>query len=250
VSYDQLGDDDSGGLHGVFVGIVTNNEDAEGLGRVKLKFPWRDAEDESAWARIAVPMAGSEYGTYYLPEVDDEVLVAFEDGDIHAPYVLGSLWNGQSKPPADNTDGENNERTVTSRSGHAVSMNDSDEEGAITIETAAGHTITLDDGGEGITIADSSGSNSVEFDGSGGEISITAANKISLSANEIQLDGTQGITMSGQAVSISGQGKVELSSSAQLAISSQGMLDLDATGMMNIKSSAILAIKGSLIQLN
>src|SRR5215510_16339114 len=111
-------------LNGVMVGVVTNNQDPEGLGRVKVRFPWFSNEDESGWARIAAPMAGKERGIYFLPEVDDEVLVAFEHGRVDHPYVLGCLWNGQDTAPENNNDGENNHRTIKSRSGHVVRLND------------------------------------------------------------------------------------------------------------------------------
>ena len=75
-------------LYGVVVGIVTNNQDPDGMGRVKVRFPWLSATEESWWARIAVPMAGKDRGAYFLPEVDDEVLVAFEHGEVRSPYLL------------------------------------------------------------------------------------------------------------------------------------------------------------------
>ena len=86
-------------IYGVVVGVVTNNQDPEELGRVKVKFPWLSDADESDWARIATPMAGNEKGIYFLPEVDDEVLVVFEHGDLRFPYIIGALWNGQAPPP-------------------------------------------------------------------------------------------------------------------------------------------------------
>src|SRR5689334_2824184 len=95
-------------LFGVVVGVVTNIQDDQGLGRVKVKFPWLSDTDESHWARVAVPMAGHQRGFYFLPEVDDEVLVAFEHGSADYPYILGALWNGKDEPPASNGDGKNN----------------------------------------------------------------------------------------------------------------------------------------------
>ena len=86
-------------IYGVVIGIVTNNQDPDKLGRVKVQFPWLSNEDESFWARIASPMAGDKRGIYFLPEVDDEVLVVFEHGDMRFPYVIGALWNGQDSPP-------------------------------------------------------------------------------------------------------------------------------------------------------
>src|ERR1700750_1699162 len=86
-------------LHGVVIGIVTNNQDPDGMHRVKVRFPWLNLDDESHWARVATPMAGDKRGAYFLPEPDDEVLVAFEHGSLEHPYVIGSLWNGKDKAP-------------------------------------------------------------------------------------------------------------------------------------------------------
>jgi type VI secretion system VgrG family protein len=86
---------------GTITAIVTNNNDPDRLYRVKVKFPW--GEFESDWARVAVPYRG---GVFFLPEVDDEVLVAFEGGDPRRPYVVGSLYNGRDRPPAPSSDGK------------------------------------------------------------------------------------------------------------------------------------------------
>ncbi len=87
-------------MTGAVIGVVTNNSDPDGMGRVKLRFPWLTDSHESSWARVAAPMAGNNRGAYFLPEVDDEVLVVFEQGDMRFPFVLGSLWNGKDKAPA------------------------------------------------------------------------------------------------------------------------------------------------------
>src|SRR5215510_12918555 len=94
----------TGRVYGVVIGTVTDNKDPGGLGRVKLRFPWLVEDDESDWAPLATLMAGNQRGSFFLPEVDDEVLVAFFHGDPRYPFVLGSLWNGQDKPPATNAD--------------------------------------------------------------------------------------------------------------------------------------------------
>src|SRR5438552_656128 len=150
-------------LYGVMVGVVTNNQDPEGLGRVKVRFPWFSNEDESNWARVAAPMAGKERGFYFLPEVEDEVLVAFEHGDVRFPYVVGSLWNGKDAPPASNGDGKNNVRVIKSRSGHVVRLTD-------------------EDGKEMIEIVDKSAKNSIRIDTSKNTITITSDKDIVLSA--------------------------------------------------------------------
>jgi uncharacterized protein involved in type VI secretion and phage assembly len=124
---DKLGQKGSKeGILGVVVGIVTNNQDPDGLGRVKVKIPRLSGDDESNWARIVSFMAGKERGSFFLPEVDDEVLVAFEYGNINIPYIIGSLWNGKDKPPISNDDGKNNFRIIKSRSGHLIRLDDTD----------------------------------------------------------------------------------------------------------------------------
>ncbi|MBD2438756.1 phage baseplate assembly protein V [Nostoc sp. FACHB-110] len=125
-------------LYGVTVGIVTNNQDPKKEGRVKLKFPYLSNAEESSWSRVLTPMAGNDRGIYFLPEVDDEVLVAFEHGDIHFPYILGALWNGQDKPPGKNDDGKNNQRIIKSRSGHQIILDDTDGEEQIIIQDKTG----------------------------------------------------------------------------------------------------------------
>jgi uncharacterized protein involved in type VI secretion and phage assembly len=122
-----------GRFFGVTVGIVTNNKDEEGLGRVKVKFPWLSDSDESYWARVLTPMAGKEMGIYFLPEVNDEVLVAFAHGDMESPYILGAVWNGEDKPPETNSDGKNNLRLIKSRSGHQIILDDTEGQERIVI---------------------------------------------------------------------------------------------------------------------
>ncbi len=127
------------GFNGVVVGLVTNNKDDEKkLGRVKVKFPWLDENQESHWARIATPDAGPKRGVMWLPEVNDEVLVAFEHGDVNTPYVLGGLWNGKDETPiplsdAVGSDGKVNQRIIKSRSGHVIILDDTEGKESITI---------------------------------------------------------------------------------------------------------------------
>ncbi|WP_336364721.1 phage baseplate assembly protein V [Halalkalicoccus salilacus] len=183
------------GINGVVVGIVTANKDPENMGRVRVTFPWMEDAGPSYWARTATMMAGPDRGTYFLPEIEDEVLVAFEAGDVNHPYVLGALWNGQEAPPADNADGANNIRTIRSRNGHQVTFDDGDQGGSVEVATSGGRRIALDDssGSERIVIED--GQNSIEVDSTGGSVSITGAGMVNVQAPAIELKGDGNVTI-------------------------------------------------------
>ncbi len=175
----------SGRIYGVVTGIVTDNQDPDELGRVKVKFPWLSEEAESAWARIATLMAGPERGTFFLPEVDDEVLVAFEHGDLRYPYVLGALWNGQDTPLEKNSDGENNKRLLKSRSGLTILLDDTS-------------------GSEKIEIADKEGENKLTISMADQKISLTSGGDIEIMAEQ----GT--LTLSAQTIKIDSSGEMEV----------------------------------------
>lgn len=198
--------DRSSRIQGVMIGIVTNNQDPEGLARVKLTFPWRGASDESNWARVAVPSAGKDRGIYFLPEVGDEVLVAFESGDINHPYVLGSLWNGKDTPPSSNDDGNNNMRVIKSRSGHEIVLDDTDGKENITIKSKDGQTITLTDGSGGPKLEfKDSGGNSVVIDGAGNEIAVKSSQKVTIKSSMVQIEADASMTLkSGGTLKIQG----------------------------------------------
>ncbi|MDQ3805103.1 MAG: phage baseplate assembly protein V [Acidobacteriota bacterium] len=227
------GDDDdraarAGKFYGVVVGVVTNNQDPEKLGRVKVKFPWLADTDESSWARQAVLMAGGGRGTFFLPEVGDEVLVAFEHGDVRFPFVLGALWNGVDAPPRDNADGKNDVRVVHSRGGHELVFNDADGKGRVEIKTKAGHQILLDDadGSEKITIKDKSGENSVVLDSSQNSVAVVGKTKVSIKAEQVEIEATSSLTIKSQ------------------------QMEISANSSMTVKSSSMLTIQGSTVKIN
>ncbi len=191
-------------LNGVAPAVVTNNQDPEGLGRVKVKFPWLSDNNETDWVRVATLMAGPERGSFFLPEVGDEVLVAFEHGDINAPYVIGVLWNGQQKPPETNSDGKNNIRKIRSRSGHEIVFNDDDsvKKEKIEIHTKAGHRIVLDDsaGGEKIEVVDKTGSNRIVIDSVKNSIGIECGMQLKIKAQTVEIEGTASLTLKSNAI--------------------------------------------------
>jgi uncharacterized protein involved in type VI secretion and phage assembly len=107
-------------IGGVVIATVKDENDPRGEGRVILEYPWLPASLRSDWAPVAAPQAGPSRGMFFMPEVDDEVLVAFQHGDFAHPYVVGFLWNGDHKPPDSNT----KHRTIKTPGGHQVILND------------------------------------------------------------------------------------------------------------------------------
>jgi uncharacterized protein involved in type VI secretion and phage assembly len=179
-------------VRGLSVAIVAQNRDPEGLGRVKIRFPWRENPDESHWARIAVPMAGKGRGTWFLPEVGDEVLVACEADRVEHPYVLGSLWNGEDTPPETNSDGKNDIRMIRSRSGHEIVFDDG-AQGRIDIHLKDGkRRVRLDP--DGIKIGDDSG-NQIQIQSSPGSISIKSNTQISIESQTISIKANASMTL-------------------------------------------------------
>jgi uncharacterized protein involved in type VI secretion and phage assembly len=176
-----------GRWYGVAPAEVSDINDPDGQGRVKVKLPWSPDADGGAydaWARMATVFAGSDRGSWFLPEVGDEVLVAFEQGDPRRPYVLGGLWNGQDSPPASVDGGANNLKVIKSRNGVTVTLDDSQGQERLKLETPGGQSITLKDGPGSIEISDSNG-NSMKFEAAG--ITITASIKLTINAPQVSV---------------------------------------------------------------
>lgn len=171
--------------HGFVIGIVTNNKDEKNQGRVKVKFPWLSDKDESDWARVAAPGAGKSRGMAWIPEVDDEVLVGFEMGDIHHPYIVGGLWNGVDATP-EPTDklvkgGKTMRRVQYSRKGHKIILDDSDDKPGITVEDMNGNIIQIDSKTNKLTITMK------------GDVEVQAQGRMDFKAQTIDLKAQAGI---------------------------------------------------------
>jgi uncharacterized protein involved in type VI secretion and phage assembly len=203
--------------YGVEIGIVTNVQDPDQLGRVKVCFPRLPGKPESSWCRVVQPAAGDGRGFYWLPHVSDEVLVAFERGEARCPYIVGSLWNGKDKP---------------------MKTAYTDDNSTMMIQTKSGHQILLDDKGgqEKIVIADKSGKRTLTFDvhnkkfiidAKEGDVEIHADKKIVLDCEDLEIKTRK-------------TGKIDVGTNFDLVVSSQG----------NIKCSSQLTIKASRVNIN
>ena len=212
-------------------GLVTNNQDPNGMGRVRVRFPTLTPQKdgsghESNWARVVGIGAGSDRGFHCLPEIGDEVLVCFEHGDIHRPYVIGGVWNGKDMPPDKIEDtvnrGKVRLRSFKTRTGHQLQFVEEDRhtsQAGISLETASGAQITLND--------------------STGTISIETPNGHRLSFS----DSNKEIKMQSQ-----GGHEIALNDAMQvLSIRSTGKLNLKATTGIDIQTLGTVSIKGAVV---
>lgn len=213
---------------GVVTGIVTNNNDPDSMARVKVKFPWLDDTLESNWARVSGVGAGNSYGFLWLPEVNDEVLVAFEHGDFDYPYIVGSLWNGQDKMPettgAAVADGKVVMRTIKTTAGHIIRLTESSSAKKIEIiDSTAQTSVTLDETNKKIIID------------SKGDVNITSTGNMTLKATgNLNLEATGDIKMQGMNVNVAANANLEAK----------------ATAMGKLEATGVLTVKGSLVNIN
>jgi len=258
----QAGSDSERRIFGVVVGIVRDIKDPDGLGRVKVDFPWMaesgdavsmGSEDDRAhsyWARMATLMAGAGRGSFFVPEVGDEVLVAFEHGDMDRPFVLGMLWNSEDAPPEEmDAEGKNHLRSLHSRSGHKISFDDNTEEqkARLSIETQHGHSIVLDDESDQgkIEIATSAG-HVLTLDDAGGTVTLqdSGGNKIVLDANAgsltVETSGNQDQTVGGN-LSINVSGTATISAPSGVTIDSTS-IKLGSSAAMTLVNDTFLDI--------
>lgn len=263
-----LGGKEAKESYGVVVGIVTDVKDPQGLARVKVNYPLTKLDSD--WARLAVPMAGKDRGIKFIPEIGDEVLVAFEYNDINKPYVIGGLWNGQDTPPESGEFGENGEvqkRVFKSRSGHVVTFDDTDKNEQISIIDKQGQKITLDSkpgsekieivgkgkqkflldsisGKEKIEIIDSTGKSRVLMDAASQSVTIESAMNLTIKATgKVEIDGQTGVTIN------TAGGNLELKSNAQTNISGT-QTSIQGTATAEVKANGPLVIKGLPVNIN
>lgn len=188
-----------GYVKGLAIALVTQNHDDENLCRVKVSYPWHDKPSESYWARLAAPMAGSNRGTVFIPEVGDEVVCGFFREDLRFPFVLGALWNGQDKPPVANDDGKNDKRILQSRKFHKLLFNDGTP-GIVELAHVDGKRAVFKD--DGILVEDEKG-NKIQIDSNSGAMTIEAKGQLNIKA---------------AAITIEASGTLELKASATLTV--------------------------------
>jgi uncharacterized protein involved in type VI secretion and phage assembly len=205
-------------VYGVTLGIVTDIDDTKNLGRVKLRFPWLSNRVESAWARIATPWGGQRRGSYFLPEVEDEVLVAFRHGDLSYPYVLGFVWSEKDPPPEETP--KANRRELRSKRDSQLVFDDTEGKESLTMRTRNGYLVSVDEGAKRVRVSEPGSQLEITISGgSGGQpgsISITAqsgdiklkapAGKVSVEGSSVDVKATGQLLLKGSSVQINPPG--------------------------------------------
>ncbi|WP_337099674.1 phage baseplate assembly protein V [Paenibacillus sp. YIM B09110] len=222
-------------LSGVLNAIVSDNNDPEKLGRVKVRFPLREGQLQTDWIRIATLMGGKEMGTLFIPEVNDEVLVAFLMGRLDQPIVIGTLWSKKAAPPAGKE--KNDVRKIKTRSGHEIIFDDNSTDGSITIKTSKGHSIEMDDKGKKVSITMQNTQQSIVLDSTANKVTVKSGDTAKLemtSQGDVTMTGTKSLTLKG----------------AQVKVEADASLTLQSNGMMEVKTNGILTLKGSMVKIN
>lgn len=164
---------------------VTSLNDPDQRNRVEVRLLAFDGvaqQDAPMWARVVCPFAGDDRGVFFLPDVGDEVLVVFAQGDPRHPLVVGGLWNGSASPPASIQSGQNRTKRIKSKNGIVITLEDQSGQEKLQLETPGGCKLTLQDGPGSVTLEDSNG-NSIKLETSG--ITVQAAAKVTVQASQV-----------------------------------------------------------------
>jgi uncharacterized protein involved in type VI secretion and phage assembly len=191
----------SADTNGIVIGVVSDLDDPDSLGRVKVTYPHLD-DQESDWAPLVTLMAGGSRGARFCPEPEDKVLVGFEHGDPQRPYILGGLWDSDTAPPANDGDTTaNNWRFFVSRSGHVIKLDDTDGAERIEIVDKDGQRrIVIDSSGSKIQITCDSGD--IEISAPSGKVSVDAQSIELKATTTIDIEATGQLTLKGATVNI------------------------------------------------
>jgi uncharacterized protein involved in type VI secretion and phage assembly len=230
-------------VNNVVIGLVVDVDDPDKLGRVRLKFPWLDDQVNSFWASIAVPLAGKDRGFFYLPEIDDEVLVAFEFGDVRFPYVIGFLHNGKDTPPISGID--KHVRRIKSVSGHIVDLDDRDGAQKVSVKTQGGHSLEMRDGDSTIEIATNGGQKITMTDTPAQiEIKTKTGTSVTVADTPSQVEVS---TVGGVTLTISDTG-VSITAAVPVSVSA---MSVDVTAMSEVSVTApVLSLSGSVVNVD
>jgi uncharacterized protein involved in type VI secretion and phage assembly len=216
-------------MRGVHLAIVLDNKDGDGNPgfRVKVKFPWLNDQEKTYWARIAIPMAGPDRGAYVLPEIEDQVLVVFEHGDINRPLVIGALWSKKQEPVEVNASAKNNTKLIKSRAGHRIIFDDTQ-------------------GAEKVTIVDKTKKNKIVLDTAAKVVQIECAGDITVKAADNVIMHSNALKV-GTSATLKGKGQQMLAhTGATFGFKAGAAINITGSSItINVANSPAASVSGS-----
>jgi len=226
------------GIKGLQTGVVKKiNEDPDNEFRVQVEIPILGADGESVWARLSTFYNGNGIGAFFMPEINDEVILGFMNDDPRFPVILGSVYSSSIAAP-ETPDEDNTIKTIITQS--KLQLKFDDENKVITLLTPGGNTIVISDEDKGIALTDENG-NTFEMNDSG--ITINSASSLTLKASD-------DVTIHGKLVSISGSDSVSVSSEKNISVSGDQSVTVSGSAQCEVSSDGQMSVKGSVVMIN
>ena len=245
--------------YGLTLAKVTNIKDEENLNRIKCLPIGALDEEETDWCYVMTPMGGAERGLFLFPQVDDLVVLAWLDNDPHRPLVLGGFWNSETAPPFKIQDGKAQDYCLKTPNKIEITLHDEDSKQKLTVKMPSGATMVLDDENKKISLQDEGGDNSLSMDLQGGEVTLKAKSKLTLSAGD-----TKATLEQGGNISLEGKGNITLKANGKVALEganvegkANGSLKLQgatsevkADASLTLSASGNTQLKGGIVKIN
>lgn len=237
----------------IVTGTVKENWNADFPGRVKVELVLgEEGKNVTGWIPVSMPYCGNGHGSYALPEVGAEVVVAFVMGNRNCPIVIGSLWNNKNKLPEETANDKNTIKRFRTKGGCELVFEDEDKKALVRVKTPGGFALCMGDEKKTISLQDEKGENGILIDCDKGEVTISAKNKIHIAAAGADMLLADG---QGKKTVVTG-GSVKVEADQELGLKGQNftaegsMVELKAQGSFKVESSAMLELKGAMVKLN
>lgn len=269
--YDDLqggGDKGKNGKQQVTTGTVVQNWDKDHPGMVKVKIHMEESKENiTNWIPVATPYGGKQYGFYFLPEINDEVVVAYDHGVQECPIVVGSIWTKENIIPEQVATEQNTIKKIRTKGGHEIVFEETKDAENICVTSATGLHLKLEDKPSVITLSDKDGKNCFQLDCKNGTLTLLADQKISLkagnkemllldgkadkiiaSAKQIQLKASASFQAEGKSTEIKGD-STKVSANGSMSVEGTNTT-VKGSAKLGVESSGIAEVKGSMVKIN
>lgn len=241
-------------MEGIMLATVTNITDPDNLNRVKCRLISEENDEdtqESDWCPVMTPFGGASRGMFWMPNIDDVVVLGYLGGDMHRPFVLGACWTSACAAPYTVTDGKNIDYSFKTPSGAELHMYGEQGKEKVDLLTPTGAAVRMDDEAKSATVTDPDGKNSVVLDWNGGEVKLTADQKLTVvcGSAQITLETSGNITVkAGNALALEGV-SVSVKASNDMAIEGVSA-EVKASGQLTLQGGATADLKGGMVNIN